>query len=319
MPSWQDALRRYLEVVRARVGTVCSDVCPVGDEAHASIGIGAPALRRTNRIASRRRTADIGRPRLPEELRLSLRRRHRGQRAHVRVQRLGHPDDGAVDFGLASLIIGTAQLVMIPMLFGMHASTSRAVAASSAPGPIMGSALLLTGLLIPAVAAVAAAFYGHDSRGSRGCPRRLCSPACRSRRALVLQTVTQAMLAGLRRFREFSRYNIWSAVIYAALMAPALIERRDMGGLAVRGGHRRPLAGPRGLLPRSAVEGTAASDARRAANARALRRGVHGRQHRLLLRPRRPRQPDAERLSRGGRSRPATAPTSRRSTSSPPG
>lgn len=130
---------------------------------------------------------------------------------------------GPAEFGVASLVIGTAQLVMIPMLFGMNASTSRGVAASSAPGPIMGSALLLTSLLIPAVAVIGAAFSGAIARLT-GLSETVVLASLPLAAALVLQTVTQAMLAGLGRFREFSRYNIWSAVVYAALMAPALVS-----------------------------------------------------------------------------------------------
>jgi O-antigen/teichoic acid export membrane protein len=128
---------------------------------------------------------------------------------------------GPQQFGLANLVIGTAQLVMIPMLFGMHASTARAVAASSTPGPIMGSALTLTGLLIPAVAAVVALFHGPIAKLA-GLSETIVLASLPLAAALVLQTVLQAMMTGLHRFREFSRDNIWSAVIYATLMASAL-------------------------------------------------------------------------------------------------
>jgi O-antigen/teichoic acid export membrane protein len=130
---------------------------------------------------------------------------------------------GPQQFGLANLVIGTAQLVLIPMLFGMHASTSRAVAASSTPGPIMGSALLLTGVLIPTVASIAALFSGTIA-SLTGLSGTIVLASLPLAAALVLQTVMQGMLAGLRRFREFSRDNIWSAVIYAVLMAAALIS-----------------------------------------------------------------------------------------------
>jgi O-antigen/teichoic acid export membrane protein len=130
---------------------------------------------------------------------------------------------GPAQFGLANLIISAAQLVTIPMLFGMHASTSRAVAASSTPGPIMGSALLLTSLLIPTVATLAAVFHGPLARLT-GLSETIVLISLPLAAALVVQTVLQGMLAGLRRFREFSRYNIWSAVVYSGLMAAALLS-----------------------------------------------------------------------------------------------
>jgi O-antigen/teichoic acid export membrane protein len=107
------------------------------------------------------------------------------------------------------------------MLFGMHASTSRAVAASSTPGPIMGSALLLTGLLIPAVGAIAAVCSGPLARLT-GLSETIVLASLPLAAALVVQTIMQGMMAGLRRFREFSRDNIWSAIVYAVLMAVAL-------------------------------------------------------------------------------------------------
>jgi O-antigen/teichoic acid export membrane protein len=128
---------------------------------------------------------------------------------------------GPPQFGMANLVIGTAQLVMIPMLFGLHASTSRAVAASSTPGPIMGSALMLIGLLIPGITIIAAVFSGAIAKLT-GLSETIVLVSLPLAAALVLQTVTQGMVAGLRRFREFSRDNIWSAVIYAVLMAVAL-------------------------------------------------------------------------------------------------
>jgi O-antigen/teichoic acid export membrane protein len=130
---------------------------------------------------------------------------------------------GPPQFGLANLVISVAQLVMIPMLFGMHASTSRAVAASDAPGRIMGSALLLTGILIPSVAAFAAVFAGAIAKLT-GLSEPIVFASLPLAAALVLQTVLQGIMAGRRHFREFSRYNIWSAVVYAALMAVALIS-----------------------------------------------------------------------------------------------
>lgn len=128
---------------------------------------------------------------------------------------------GPQQFGLANLVVGTAQLVMILMLFGMHASTSRAVAASSAPGPIMGSALMLTGLLIPSVALIIALLSGTIARLA-GLSDVIVLASLPLAAALVLQTVLQGMLAGLQRFREYSRDNIRSAAIYAVLMAAAL-------------------------------------------------------------------------------------------------
>jgi O-antigen/teichoic acid export membrane protein len=128
---------------------------------------------------------------------------------------------GPKEFGVANLVISAAQLVMIPMLFGMHASTSRAVAASNTPGPIMGSALLLTSLLIPTVAALGAVCSGPIAKLT-GLSQTLVLASLPLAAALVVQTVMQGMLAGLRRFREFSRYNIWSAAVYSALMAAAL-------------------------------------------------------------------------------------------------
>jgi O-antigen/teichoic acid export membrane protein len=131
---------------------------------------------------------------------------------------------GPAQFGLANLVISAAQLVMIPMLFGMHASTSRAVAATSAPGPVMGSSLLLTGLLIPAVGALAALLSGAIGTLTGVGPAMVLASLPLAA-AMVLQTVLQAMMAGLRRFREFSRYNIWSAATYSGLMAAALISQ----------------------------------------------------------------------------------------------
>jgi O-antigen/teichoic acid export membrane protein len=129
---------------------------------------------------------------------------------------------GPVDYGVASLVISAAQLVMIPMMFGMHASTARAVAASGdAPGPVMGSALLVTGVLIPVVAIVAGVFAGPI--GSLiGLSDVVVLASLPLAAALVLQTVSQGMMTGLRRFRELSRFNIWSAALYAGLMAVAL-------------------------------------------------------------------------------------------------
>jgi O-antigen/teichoic acid export membrane protein len=128
---------------------------------------------------------------------------------------------GPAQFGEANLVVSSAQLVMIPMLFGMNASTSRAVAAASTPGPVMGSALLLTGLLIPAVSALAALASGPLATFTGLTPMMVLGSLPLAA-AMVLQTVVQAMLAGLRRFRDFSRYNIWSALVYAGLMAVAL-------------------------------------------------------------------------------------------------
>jgi O-antigen/teichoic acid export membrane protein len=130
---------------------------------------------------------------------------------------------GPSQFGQANLVISVAQLVMIPMLFGMHASTSRAVAASNAPGPVMGSALLLTSVLIPAVAAIAAIFAGTIATVT-GLSQGIVFGSLPLAAALVVQTVLQGMMAGLRRFREISRFNIWSAVTYSVLMAAALFS-----------------------------------------------------------------------------------------------
>ena len=128
---------------------------------------------------------------------------------------------GPAEFGVASLVISAAQLAMIPMLFGLHASTSRAVAATRTPGPVMSSALLLTGFLIPAVALLGAVFAGAIA-GLTGLSRLMVFASLPLAAALVLQTVLQGMMAGLQRFREFSRFNILSAIVYAALMAAGL-------------------------------------------------------------------------------------------------
>lgn len=130
---------------------------------------------------------------------------------------------GPPQFGLANLVISVAQVVIIPMLFGMHASTSRAVAATSRPGPVMGSALLVTGVLIPAVAALAAMFAGTIADVA-GLSPEIVLASLPLAAALVAQTVLQGMMAGLQRFREVSRFNIWSAVTYSVLMAAALIS-----------------------------------------------------------------------------------------------
>lgn len=132
---------------------------------------------------------------------------------------------GPTDFGLASLVISIAQLVLIPMLFGMHASASRAVAAASgAPGPVMGSALLLTSLLIPGVGLIAAIFAGPLGYLT-GVSPAIVLASLPLAAAMALQTVMQGMMNGLHRFRDFSRYTIWSAAVYSGLMATALVGR----------------------------------------------------------------------------------------------
>jgi O-antigen/teichoic acid export membrane protein len=130
---------------------------------------------------------------------------------------------GPVQFGQANLVVSSAQLVMIPMLLGMHASTSRAVAATTSPGPVMGSALLLTGVLIPAISAIAALLSGVIAKLT-GLSTLMVLASLPLAAAMVLHSVVQGMMTGLRRFRDLSRYNIWSAVVYAGLMAVALLS-----------------------------------------------------------------------------------------------
>lgn len=130
---------------------------------------------------------------------------------------------GPAEFGMANLAISAAQLVLIPMLLGLHASVARAIAASTTPGALMGSTLLLIAILMPLVSGIASLLAGPLTTVT-GLSMSVYLVSLPLAASLTLQYVLQGMLNGLRRFREVAFYNIWSAAAYAVLIAPLLMS-----------------------------------------------------------------------------------------------
>lgn len=129
---------------------------------------------------------------------------------------------GPEEFGLANLVIGSSQLVLIPMLFGLHAATARTVAASAAPGPYLSAALVLVAILIPLVGLAGVALAGYAAQLA-GLPRAVVLWSLPLAAALTLQHVVQSMLAGRHRFRNIALYNVWAAGAYALIIIAGLV------------------------------------------------------------------------------------------------
>jgi O-antigen/teichoic acid export membrane protein len=129
---------------------------------------------------------------------------------------------GPAEFGLANLVIGASQLVLIPMLFGLHAATARTVAGSATPGPYMGAALVLVGTSIPLVGLVGVALAGPVAPLA-GLTRAVLLWSLPLAASLTLQHVVQSMLAGRHRFRDIAIYNVWAAAAYALVIVLGLV------------------------------------------------------------------------------------------------
>lgn len=134
---------------------------------------------------------------------------------------------GPAEFGLANLAMSNAQLVLIPMLLGLHAAVARAIAANSTPGPVMGSALLLIAVLILVFSGVAS-IVAVPVTTVTGLSLAVYLVSLPLAAALALQYALQGMLNGLRRFRSVAFNNIWSAAFYAVLIIAVLISGAPM-------------------------------------------------------------------------------------------
>ncbi len=131
---------------------------------------------------------------------------------------------GPEEFGSANLVIGTAQLFVVPMLLGLHAAAAREIASSPAPGRVLSSTLVLIGCLLPAVVLVGTVTATPLST-ALGVPRTVLLWSLGFAAVTTLQIVTQAMLTGLRLFARVGRHNVVAAVAYAVPTAALLVTR----------------------------------------------------------------------------------------------
>lgn len=129
---------------------------------------------------------------------------------------------GPEEFGLANLVIGASQLVLIPMLFGLHTAAARTVAASATPGPYMGAALVMAGALIPFVGVAGIALAGQVS-SALGVTRNVFLWSLPLAASLSFQHLVQGILSGRHRFRDSALCNLAAAGVYSLLIVAGLI------------------------------------------------------------------------------------------------
>ncbi len=139
------------------------------------------------------------------------------------IRQIGPEQNGAVN-----VVVGIANALTIPMLLGLHAASTQAIAAGTPAGPVVGTVFSVLALAIPASMAAAAASSTLAAPWLGVAPSMIWWAAAFGG-LQALQYAVVGVLNGLQQFAFVARANVVSTIAYAVVLGLMLAGRVTLG------------------------------------------------------------------------------------------